>query len=66
MKLIKEFQTVQCVVKIYDTGLIVDFCRIYCIKSFHNKGGKVTTRFGTKAQIKSYVNTYNTEKRFTL
>ena len=66
MKLIDDFETCQCEIKVYDTGFEVDFYHIYMIKSHHNKSGKITTRFGTKAQIKSIIKTYNREKRFKL
>ena len=68
MELVKEFETCQCTVKVYDTGYCVDFLKIYCIKSFHHKNGKVVTRFGSKAQVDGMVKTYNLElkKRFTL
>ena len=36
------------------------------IKSRHRKGGKITTRFGTKGQIDSIVKTYKKETRFKL
>lgn len=66
MKLVEEFKTCQCEVKVYDTGFEVDFYHIYMIKSHRSKSGKVNTRFGTKSQIKGIIKTYNKEKRFTL
>ena len=64
--LIQELETSQCTVKVFDTGWSVDFYKIYCIKSYHHKNGKVTTRFGTKAQIKSILKTYKPERKFKL
>ena len=66
MKLIDDFETCQCEVKVYDTGFQVDFYHIFMIKSHHNKSGKITTRFGTKGQIDSIVKTYRKETRFKL
>ena len=65
-EVIKEFETAQCTVKVFDTGWCVDFYHVYCIKSFHHKNGNVVTRFGTKAQIDAMIRSYKREKRFTL
>lgn len=68
MDLVKEFETCQCTVKVYDTGWCVDYYNIYCIKSFHHKNGKITTRFGTKTQVESMIRSYGVSsgKRFKL
>ena len=66
LKLLKEFETNQCVVKVYDTGFMVDYHNIYMIKSTHKKSGKVNVRFGNKNQIDGIVKTYHIERRFEL
>ena len=66
MKLLKEFCTTQCDIKLYDTEFKADLLKIYCIKSFHRSTQKTLTRFGTKKQIDSMLKPYNLKKRFTL
>lgn len=66
MKKIQEFSTNQCEVEVYDTEILVEFWRVFMIKSRHRKDGKITTRFGTKGQIDSIVKTYKKETRFKL
>lgn len=58
MEQVKEFETNQCTIKVWDTGWCVDYYHIYCIKSYHRKNGKVVTRFGTQAQIEGILRTY--------
>ena len=66
MKLVKEFETNQCRVYVYDTGFAVDYDHIYCIRSYHKNNDKVLTRFGTRQQVESIVATYRIEKEFEL
>ena len=58
MELVKEFETTQCVVKVYNTGFCVDWYHIYCITSYHKKNGNTLTRFGNIEQIESILRTY--------
>lgn len=66
LKLIEEFETTQCTIKVYDTGFMVDYHNIYMVKSYHHKNGKTNVRFGNKTQVKGIVKTYKKEKRFEL
>lgn len=58
MVCVEEFETTQCVVRVYDTGWSVDCYHIYCIKSYHKRTKSILTRFGTEAQVKSIITTY--------
>lgn len=66
LKLVKEFETSQCVVRVYDTGWCVDYYHIFCIKSYHKKTKKILTRFGTTAQVEQILKTYKKEGKFKL
>lgn len=62
----QEFETAQCIIRVFDTGFCVDYYHIYCVKSYHKKTKKIVTRFGTETQIKSMLKSYHKEKRFKL
>ena len=58
MKEILWFETVQCMVRVYDTGEEVCGQRLFVISSYHKNNKHDNIRFGTKEQLKNLLGQY--------
>lgn len=52
------FETVQCVVRIYDSGQEIVGERLYVVSSYHRKNEKQNIRFATRKQLYSLLVPY--------
>lgn len=55
---ILEFISNQCQVTVYKEDFRFNDEDLYVIVSYHNKTGKVNTRYGNKLQIEGMINCY--------
>lgn len=61
--ILEEFNTCQCHVVVYDTGLSYNNEKIYCLTSFHLCSEKEITRFGDRTQVKVMANSYRNKSK---
>lgn len=66
IKKIKEFETNQCIVTVYDTGIVLFNEQLFVVQSLHKNNGNLNTRFANEKQLKNLISTYHIEKEFSL
>ena len=66
IKKIKEFETNQCIVTVYDTGTVLFNEQLFVVQSLHKNNGNLNTRFANEKQLKNLISTYHIEKEFSL
>lgn len=66
IKKIKEFETNQCIITVYDTGIVLFNEQLFVVQSLHKNNGNLNTRFANEKQLKNLISTYHIEKEFSL